>query len=586
MFMYEPTAPWPPPSALLPEEGGAPPTLVHVLAARAALDPHRPLYAYAEGEDVTLTLSVGEVHDQASALARRLLEVARPGDRALLLYPPGLDFIVAYYACLLAGVVAVPAYPPRARSGARLPPALMAILASAEPALVLGVEELTDVVAQLLPEGGPTWLATDALSLKDDGDPPALPAPEADALAMLQYTSGSTGEPRGVMLTHRALVANLETIRRAFGTWPGSVGVFWLPFYHDMGLIGGVLETLYCGGRATFMAPMAFLMRPGDWLTLISRLKANISGAPNFAYEECVARLDDDERRALDLSRWRLAFCGAELVHPSTLTAFAEAFAPAGFEAASLYPCYGLAEATLMVAGRSGIHVAAGSDRLSCGPAAPGMAVALVDAEAGAPALPGEVGEVWVQGPSVGEGYWRQPEASRLTFGAHLPGREGRWLRTGDLGRLLPGEGGAFELAIVGRLKDLIIVGGVNHHPEDVEAVVRGCHPSLAGHRCAAFAVEVGTEERLVVVAEAARGSSPREVAAAVRRAVGSSFDLPVHEVRVVLPRSLPTTSSGKVRRRACRDAWLAGELRALPERAGSAPPHGGAGAPSPLTSR
>jgi acyl-CoA synthetase (AMP-forming)/AMP-acid ligase II len=377
------------------------------------------------------------------------------------------------------------------------------------------------------------------------------------------------------MITHGNLLHNLHLIGEAFEAGENSVGVFWLPFHHDMGLIGGVLETLACGGQSTFLSPAAFVYRPARWLRLISELRATISGGPNFAYDECACRVEEDELAALDLRSWEVAFCGAEPIRAATLGRFGDAFGPCGFRREAFYPCYGLAEATLLVTGGRkgaapvvghGAPEGAGTARVGCGTARGDLRVEIVSPKVGAPCAEGEVGEIWVAGQSVGQGYWGRPQESADTFGARLAGEDGPFLRTGDLGYLRGG-----ELFLTGRLKDLIIIGGRNHYPQDVEQTVERCHPAVRGNGCAAFAVEDGGEERLVVLAEvgiqgrAAAAPGPYDsVARAIRRAVSEAHDVAPHRVVLVRPLTIPRTSSGKVRRHACRDGLLAGTLSVL----------------------
>ena len=530
-------------------------SLLDVLRRQAAEEPHRPAFSFLDASGTeTEALTRGGLDARARTVAAALQEAGAAGERALLLHPPGLGFITSFLGCLYAGTVAVPAYPPgRNRPQARL----RSIAADARARVVLapasiasGAAGLTEKVPEL---AGALWIATDAL------DPGLADAWQETALgpadpAFLQYTSGSTADPKGVVVTHGNLLHNEEAIRRAFGQSEASVVVGWLPLYHDMGLIGNVLQPLFSGSRAVLMAPLSFLQRPALWLEAISRYRATTSGGPNFAYDLCVRKVTEAEKAGLDLSGWTVAFNGAEPVRAETLERFAAAFAPCGFRREAFFPCYGLAEATLFVTGG-----APGSGEVvGCGRAAPDQTVAVVDPESGALLGTGQVGEVWVAGPSVAAGYWGRPEETERTFGARLAGGGGPFLRTGDLGFLADG-----ELFVTGRLKDLIILRGRNHYPQDFEWTAEASHPALRPGCGAAFSVDRDGEERLVILQEVERrpAGDPAEIAETVRRAVAEEHEVAVEEVVLLRSGSILKTSSGKVRRAACRAAYLAGDL-------------------------
>ncbi len=563
-------------------------TLVDLLCRRSEEHPERPAYTFlANGTIEAATLSYGELDRQARAIAVELLRSARPGDRAVLLYPPGLDFVTALFGCFYAGVIAVPAYPPRPnRANSRL----QAIVEESLPGLVLTTapllarrEPLTREVPRLAES---RWVATDDLPAEsaDAWRPPGL---DSDSLAFLQYTSGSTSDPKGVMVSHGNFLANERMIRDLCGHSEQTVFVGWLPLYHDMGLMGNVIQPLYIGGRSILMAPSAFLSSPVRWLEAISRYRATTSGGPNFAYDLCVRRIGPEQRARLDLSSWTVAFNGAEPIRAETLERFASAFADCGFSRATFFPCYGLAEATLLVTGSGrgegpvtrAVDSAAlarhevvpgqpgegGRALVSSGRPAEGLAAVVVDPEARTLCPPGRVGEIWIAGPSVARGYWNRPQETEEVFGARLDdGSVGAFLRTGDLGFLADG-----ELFVTGRLKDLIILRGRNHYPQDIELTTELSHPALQPGSTAAFSIEVDGEERLTVVVERRPRSNPEEsgiesVAAAVRRAVAEEHELQVHAVVLVPPGTVLKTSSGKVRRRSCRDLFLAGRLESL----------------------
>jgi len=575
-----------------PRHPGAPATartLVELLRRRAAGGGEAPAYTFLEdGEREGARWTWGELDRRARAVAAAIQERAEPGDRALLLYPPGLDFVAAFFGCLYAGVVAVPAYPPHGR---RPLARLGTIVGSAEPRLALTVADQEGKVERAIGRApvaeGIGVVATDR-GLAGAEDRWHDPGVDAGDLAFLQYTSGSTADPRGVRVSHRNLLHNQELIGRAFGHLteageprPGVRVVGWLPLYHDMGLIGNVLHPLFLGCDCVLMAPVAFLQRPLRWLRAIERYRGTVSGGPNFAYEQCLHKIGEEERRRLDLSSWRVAFNGAEPVRATTLERFADAFAPSGFDRRAFFPCYGLAEATLFVSGgppeappvllpveasaleenRVVEDASTGVRRVvGCGEVSSGHEVAIVDPESLARLPEGRVGEVWIAGPSVAGGYWRLPEESAHSFAAHLPGEEGSgpFLRTGDLGFLRGG-----ELFVTGRLKELIILRGRNHYPHDLELTAEAAHPALRPGAGAAFAVDADGEERLVIAFELERRRHDEAEAAAdaVRRAVAEEHEVQVHEVVLLRFGGVPTTSSGKIQRRACRAAHLAGEL-------------------------
>ncbi|HEY6321946.1 MAG TPA: fatty acyl-AMP ligase [Thermoanaerobaculia bacterium] len=583
-------------------------SLVELGRARAATLGDQPLYTFLPergGEDVA-QLSYAGLDLRARAIAAALQRLGASGQRALLLYPPGLEFVAAFFGCLYAGVVAVPAYPPRS---ARTLPRLLEIARDARPAVALTTTELAAMIggmaAQVPDLSALRLLATNAVPL-DEAETWTDPGASGSTMAFLQYTSGSTAAPKGVMVTHGNLLHNEETIRQAFGQTAASVIVGWLPLYHDMGLIGNVMQPLYLGARCVLMSPIAFLQSPKRWLAAISRYRATTSGGPNFAYDLCARKISPADRTDLDLSSWDTAFNGAEPVRAETMVRFAEAFGGCGFQANAFFPCYGLAEATLFVTGGAGPGEVRGVPRVaafdralleagearplpaadpasstlvSCGCAWPGQELAIVDPATLTPCAGGAIGEVWLRGPSVAQGYWQRPVETAETFDGRLakddPGgsRAGAeaspapFLRTGDLGFL---DGG--ELFIAGRLKDLIIIRGRNLYPQDIELTVERSHPALRPGCGAAFSIELGQEERLVVVHEHERtpNDSPLDpesveaIAEAVRRAVAEQHEAQVQQVVLLRAGTIPKTSSGKIQRRACRAALLGGRLAVL----------------------
>jgi acyl-CoA synthetase (AMP-forming)/AMP-acid ligase II/acyl carrier protein len=567
-----------------------PQSLIETLRARSTERAGRRAFLFLDSHgNETAELSFGELDRRARSVAAALEargdrgERGARGERALLLFPPGLDFIVAFLGCLYAGVVAVPAYPPRPRRGQ---PRLQAIARDARARFVLAPATIAGGAAQLCASiaelAGSVWLAIEEISA--GGEAWDGPGPEPDAPAFLQYTSGSTSDPKGVMVTHANLVHNEEAIRLGFGQTEDSIVVGWLPLYHDMGLIGNVLQPLYAGAASVLMSPLAFLQRPRLWLETIGRYRATTSGGPNFAYDLCVRKVGEAEREGLDLSSWSVAFNGAEPVHAETLERFSAAFGPCGFRREAFFPCYGLAEATLFAAGgdpagapvvrafqgealadHDAVEAAPGEDGahslVSCGRPSPGQRIAVVEPESGTPCAPGRIGEIWIAGPSVAAGYWGRPEDSERLFRARTAGGDGPFLRTGDLG-FLAADG---ELFVTGRLKDLIILRGRNYYPQDIERTATCVDPSLRPDSGAAFSIERGGTERLVVVQEVERGRSealdPDALAEAVRRAVADEHEVAVEEVVLLRSGTLPKTTSGKVRRQACRAEYLEGTL-------------------------
>jgi acyl-CoA synthetase (AMP-forming)/AMP-acid ligase II len=564
-------------------------TLVELLGERVRRSPERLIYVFLrDGETEASRLSIGELDRRAKAIASALQRLNARGERALLFYPTGEDFVSAFFGCMYAAVVAVPVPPPSPARLARALPRMQAIVHDAQARLVLTTSRVCALLPNLhstAPElEGVQWLATDALPADDQEW--IDPGVDSTTTAFLQYTSGSTANPKGVVVTHANILNNAAAIQQRFKTGEETICVTWLPLFHDMGLIGTLLGTMYGGGRSIFMSPEAFLQQPMRWLQTISRYRADASGGPNFAFDHCVARISAEQRATLDLSSWTLAFTGAEPVRAETLQRFTRAFEPCGFRANAFYPCYGLAESTLFVCGgtrdtqpvvktlrsdalergtalEAGDAAAALRRVVSCGPPAPDHAVAIVDPESHGERQPGEVGEIWISGPSVASGYWNQPEETDRVFQARLFDVDDRvFLRTGDLGFMSDG-----ELFVTGRLKDLIIIDGRNHYPHDIERTAEAADPVLRPGACAAFSVDAEDGERLVIAAEVQRrelkrhGETGDDTVRAIRRAVAESHGVDVHAVRLLSPGSIPKTSSGKLRRLACRDAFLAGTL-------------------------
>jgi acyl-CoA synthetase (AMP-forming)/AMP-acid ligase II/acyl carrier protein len=564
-------------------------TLVDLLVHQTSEQDTRPAYVFLDDRGEASQITYAQLDERARAIAARLQSQFAPGDRALLVYPAGLEFITAFCGCLYAGVVPVPATYPKPK---RPMPRLNRIALDCTARVALSTAPtLATLDPEVLSADAATnqWIATDEIDDRWAGKWRLPQIAETD-IAFLQYTSGSTSDPKGVMVSHANLLNNLECIRQAFGIaeveyHADATGVFWLPAYHDMGLIGGILTPLYMGGRSVLMSPTSFLQRPLRWLEAIDEYQASISGAPNFAYEYCVRRTTAEGRAELDLSHWRLAFCGAEPIRAETLGHFADAFGPAGFRADAFYPCYGLAETTLLAAGPDyrneprvlAVNRAALADHrvvpaaatepaeltqrlVSCGQAMSEHEIAIVDPLAGTPCRSGSVGEILIQGPSVAQGYWNRPEETEQTFGATVAGQSGRFLRTGDLGFFRDG-----DLFVTGRLKDVIIIRGRNHYPQDIEQTAEQAHPAVLPG--AAFALTENDEEQLVVVHQLDRQYRDADhdaIVRAIRRSIVEGHELDPYAIVLIRQTSLPITSSGKVQRTLCREQYQAGQLKVV----------------------
>ena len=542
-------------------------SIVEVLRHRAHHQGEQLAYAFLrDGEALEEPMTYGLLDRRARTLAAMLLERARPGEPVLIVLQPGLGYIAALFGCFYARLVAVPSFPPRAR---RLAGTLSAIAHDCHPAVILtdagsdagvAAQFATDPTLARVPRlvvGADTWTSEIAV----DGA-----SPDPADLALLQYTSGSTGNPKGVMVSHGNLIDNLEAAVRRFGIGASSRGVTWLPPYHDMGLVAGTLQPVYSACVTTVLSPMHAMQRPIRWLKAIQRTGATISGGPPFGYDHCVATIDEPLRHELDLTSWDCAFVGAEPVRFDVLERFAGAFGPCGFQRRSFVPCYGLAEATLMVTGRakgggalrdstSG-HEELG--RTTCGHVIDGHGVLTVDPEHRIPCADGKEGEIWIEGPSVAMGYWNRPTETAAAFGAQLADGRGPYLRTGDLGVMIDG-----ELTVTGRVKDLVIVAGRKLHAEDIEATIHEMADDRLRHGSnAVFAAEIGGKERIIVAVELNRAPGRMSgdlapIRAAIGAAVARTHDVTVHDVAFLAPGEIPRTSSGKVRRHLCRAQYL-----------------------------
>ena len=562
------------------------PTILHSLNAWSAARPEQVALRFLSDRGAV------ERELTFAALRRRALGVAAalaargvaPGDRAILVFPPGLDFVVGFLGCLYARVVAVPVMPPR-RVGARDASVGIARDCDARAALT-GATFLTKTRPDLperFAEHPIEWIAIDP---EDAGsEPPDLLPPEASVIAFLQYTSGSTSAPRGVIVTHDRLYANLRMMEAAFGNGPRSDYVSWVPLHHDMGLILNVLEALHIGACCTLLSPVGFQQRPLNWLKTIARTKAEVAGGPNFAFDLCVKRFDAAAMQGVDLSGWRIAFNAAEPVRADTMARFARTYTPYGFDARAFFPCYGMAEATVFVSGgpkgdgpvvraisRAQLQtgcIAGPSDPgdaqavVGCGTAALDTQIAIVDPDTGRRCAPERVGEIRVHGPQIGAGYWNNPGASRETFESTIEGEPGcTWLRTGDLG-FIDASGMLF---VTGRLKDMLIVRGKNHYPQDIEQTVLGVDPACRPGHGAVVALD--EDAQLLMMQEIERTHRHRDdlddLAARIREAVSAEHDLSLASVTLVAPGAMPVTTSGKIQRQRARELWQAGRLDVL----------------------
>ncbi len=572
-------------------------TLVDLLTYRSQHQPNTIAYTFLEdGETLEANLTFAQLAQQAQTIGATLQRLQATGERVLLLYPSGLDYIAAYFGCLYAGAIAVPMYPPHLR---RTTDRLHTIVDDAQATVALTTSDLLPNLklwsAQFPSCSALHWLSTDTIAETADTSW-QTPAIDSDTIAFLQYSSGSTATPKGVMVSHGNILHNQQLLKHAYEHTDQTVYVSWLPLYHDMGLIGNILQSLYLGCRCVFMSPTAFLQRPARWLQAISRYRATTSGGPNFAYDLCIRKVTAQQCAGLDLSSWDLAFNGAEPIRAETLDAFVHRFGLYGFRRETFYPGYGLAEATLIVSGGQKSHppvlktidkTALTQNRVvvthpgardsqtlvSAGKALLDQRIVIVDPLTHIPCAPEQIGEIWIAGPSVAQGYWNRTRPTHITFRAHLADtNDGPFLRTGDLGFIHQG-----DLFITGRSKDVIIIRGHNHYPQDIELTVEQSHTILRPNCGAAFSIEVDGEERVVVVQEIERSaqsayrkqlgkSANLDVTRAIRRAVTEAHGVQVHAIVLLRTGSLPKTSSGKIQRHACKTAFLAGNLNLIAE--------------------
>lgn len=549
---------------------------------------HPAVHFLADGREISATVSFSELHARSIALAAQLQQLCQQADRVLLMLPTGMDYVDAFCACQYADLIAVPLFAPQSRRPRHLD-RVRNIVVDARPSLILTTEAAQPVLAELTASLGiDTRILTVAqLETSAAGAAWSRPASNPDAVSFLQYTSGSTGAPKGVVVRQRNLLANLALIRGAAGFVPENCMVNWLPLFHDMGLIGGLLAPIYSGMTCVLMDTKSFVQSPPVWLQALSRFRGNASFAPNFAYELCASSIDDATIAQLDLSCWTNAISGAEPVHAATLAAFAARFAPAGFKPEAFSPGYGQAEATLCVStvppgelpltisldkvalqGGRAVQAPAGDDAVqfvACGYPQPQHRIAIVDPHTQTHCAPGEVGEIWLHGPSNADQYWQQSAASEHTFRARAVGDDAAYLRSGDLGFMHEG-----QVVICGRLKDLIILNGRNLYPNDIEFAITQAEPGIRAGRIAAFSVPGpnGGREQLVIVAEpyrrCAEGAARDLLFASMRDAVSEAADCAVDVIVLITPATIPMTTSGKISRSGARRHYLDNTLEVI----------------------
>ena len=569
-----------------------PKTLVELLRTRAVQQSNGHAYTFMiDGKKPSEPLTYEALDRQAKAIAAQLQQYGAEGERALLLYPQGLEVIAAFCGCLYAGVVAIPVPPPESGRLKRTLPRLRSIVKDANATIALttaSIFELIETVKDEFPEFEQMrWINTAQIDLnlaQQWSDPEVHP----DQLAYLQYTSGSTSTPKGVMLTHYNLMYHCSYLKQACGYDSESVSVTWMPYFHDYGLVEGMMVPLYNGHPCYVMSPFAFIKRPLNWLRNITQYQGTHSQAPNFAYDLCIRRIKPKQIAELELSSWQAAGNAAEPINPQVMAKFVETFSPCGFKWETFAPSYGLAENTLLATTKpkatkpvflavetaameqnrvvvanyeetAGIRIVAGCGKKVCD-----TDIAIVDPEKMIRCAEDEVGEIWIKDPSVAQGYWQRPEVTKATFCAYLQEdtKEGPFLRTGDLGFIHEG-----ELFITGRIKDLIIVRGTNHYPQDIEWSVQELHPALRADYGAAFSIEDKGQERLVVVQEVERRSGEIDtdsIIADIRQEIAEQHEIQVYGVVLAKPGNILKTASGKIQRRACRDKFISGTLTVI----------------------
>jgi len=558
-------------------------TYLEVIQKRALHTPNHVVYRFLEnGVDESESFSYTELDIKAKAVGAALQEKGRKGDRVLMLYPAGLSYVASLFGCMYGGFIAVPAYPPRKNRGINR---LLSIISDADAHLALVTRQIYEDVERNFQDlhllQDMKWVIYD--DIEDQKATSFIPTEiHPDDIALLQYTSGSTGHPKGVMITQLNLLYNSEYIRQSFGLHELTVGVNWLPVFHDMGLIGGILQAAYVKCLNVGMPPIAFLKNPINWLLAIQKYKGTIGGGPNFSYDYCVQKTGDELIESLDLSSMNNFFCGAEPIRKATYQSFTKHFSPAKARLNQMYSCYGMAETTLIVTGMNPgtapVFLYLDTEALSknkvvisdsetrstaiagCGHTWMETEVRIINPDTFAPVANNEIGEIWVSGPTVAKGYWNKAEETNRTFHAHTSEGEGPYLRTGDLGFLHHN-----ELFVTGRIKDLIIIRGANFYPSDLEYTMQNAHSDLRENGGAAFPITHQNEEVLVLVQElertAMRNTNHDELISTIRKAIAEEHEIEAFAVLLIKTGSIPLTSSGKIQRRQTRYEYLNGEL-------------------------
>lgn len=566
-------------------------SLIDVLAIQAEINPHKTVFRVVKKNEETETITYGRLHQRATQLASYFKKRNLSGERALLLYNSSIEYIESFFGCLYAEVISIPLFPLSSRNS-QSTERVESIIKDAQPKIRLeNSQSISRAKESML--SGVESINIDLLSL-DDNNNWIKPDLSASSTAYLQYTSGSTSAPKGVVVTHENLLHNLELLKNFFDLNEDSVIASWLPFHHDMGLIGIVLQTVYVGATCVIMPPEDFIQRPIRWLQMISKYKATYSGAPNFAYDLCVKNTTQEQLESLDLRSWQIAFNGSEPVRSSTIEQFSDKFSPVGFKAESFYPGYGLAENTLGVTAkktnlmprkvkidvkamqeqRVSLSLSQGTDAkwvVSCGQLPKEQEVIIVNPDNYRKCFDDEIGEIWIKGKSVAKGYWKNKRFTANNFNAYLSdSMDGPYLRTGDLGFVLHN-----ELYISGRLDDLIILHGQNYYPQDIEYTVENSHSLISDGKIAAFKITKGGKEGVVIVAELDRtfrhtkniqnNQETRDVIELkkiVKNNIVRQYQIHVHDIAFLLPGGVPVTTSNKIQRKKTKEQYLNNQLK------------------------
>ncbi|MDZ7743384.1 MAG: AMP-binding protein [Bacteroidota bacterium] len=565
-------------------------SITDVLKMRAEKEADKTAYIFLrDGEDDEEIITYRELYEAATSIARSISLKSKEGERALMLYPPGLEFVKALFGCFFAGIIAVPAYPPRKNRSLNR---IKSIVIDSQSSLILTTNQIYEASLKNFTDvdelKNMDWCITEELLMHND-EPASLKPVSNESIALLQYTSGSTGQPKGVMVSHKNIMRNSEYIRQSFELSRNSVSVSWLPSFHDMGLIDGVLQPVFTGFKGVLLPPVSFLQKPSRWLRAITKYRGTHCGGPNFAFDLCVEKAEEEELDEIDLSSMRTLYNGAEPLRKSTLLSFTEKFSKAGFSRQGFYPCYGMAETTLIISGGyvnekpkylsllkdalennkvllADIDSPESNDHVGVGHPWIDTKIRIVNPDTLLECAGDEVGEVWVAGSIVTKGYWSKPQETEDAFHAYIKETgEGPFLRTGDLGFFHDG-----ELYISGRLKDLIIIRGRNIYPQDLELTAENCHPALRFNCSAAFSVSEDSQEKLYIAAELERtymrNPNLNEIADSIRQAIFDEFELDLEGIILLRTASIPKTSSGKIQRKATRKAYLEGNLNIVGE--------------------